>query len=118
MFTLNTTGVNASLTGTWSIAQNATHLDLVYTLSAILEPVTRGAFFGGGALTLALLLKRRLARQPRVGESHRANKILEQEVRGERIRFCVVAERPDGKCRGFQPAGTDGRTLCRRATLE
>ncbi len=60
-FALTTTGVDSSLTGAWSVAQSGNHLDLVYTASAIPEPSTHAALFGGVALVGALIHRRRTA---------------------------------------------------------
>ena len=57
-FTLSTTGVDLSLTGTWSIAQAGNNLELSYAGSAIPEPSTYAALFGACALALAAWRRR------------------------------------------------------------
>ncbi|MBI5772007.1 MAG: PEP-CTERM sorting domain-containing protein, partial [Verrucomicrobia bacterium] len=59
-FTLNTSGVDSSLTGIWSIAQSGNNLNLVYTGgSAVPEPSTYAAIFGACALVGAIVHRRR-----------------------------------------------------------
>ena len=58
-FTLNTAGVDRSLTGTWAIAQSGNNLNLVYTGSAIPEPSTYAAIIGACALACAVWKRRR-----------------------------------------------------------
>lgn len=60
VFTLNTSGVDHALTGTWSLslANGNRDLALVYTASAIPEPSTCAALIGLGALALAVARRR------------------------------------------------------------